>query len=78
MSLSNHFFMMVACTFNEGSTLYFWRDTWNLGVLQWKFPQLFSFGLHKNISAKAFRSGDIQRNFWLPLSVEASEQQSKL
>jgi hypothetical protein len=46
--------------------------------LQWKFPQLFSFGLHKNISAKAFRSGDIQRNFWLPLSVEASEQQSKL
>jgi hypothetical protein len=33
ISISDHFFMMTACTVNEGSSLYFWRDTWNLGVL---------------------------------------------
>jgi hypothetical protein len=27
ISLSDHFFMMAACTLNEGSSLYFWRDT---------------------------------------------------
>jgi hypothetical protein len=47
-------------------------------VLQWKFPQLYSFALNKNISAKAFRSGDIQRHSWLSFSIESSEQLSEL
>jgi hypothetical protein len=63
MSLSDHFFMMAACKAHEGNTLYFWRDTWNAGVLQWKFSQLYSFSLNKNISLKAFRDREIQNHF---------------
>jgi hypothetical protein len=33
MSLSDHFFMMASCSSHEGVTSYFWRDSWNLGVL---------------------------------------------
>jgi hypothetical protein len=42
--------------------------------LQWKFRQLYSFALKKNISLKAFRSRDILDQFWTPLSQEASSQ----
>jgi hypothetical protein len=74
MSISDNFFMMAKCVANEGSTIYFWRDAWNAGVLQWKFPQLYSFTLNKNTSAKSFMSGDIHRHFWRPLYIEASSQ----
>jgi hypothetical protein len=73
MSLSNHYFMMASCNVNGGHTLYFWRDSWNPGVLRWRFPQLFSFALNKDISLKAFLSKDINSLFWQPISEEASE-----
>jgi hypothetical protein len=76
MSLSDNFFMMASYTSPTGNTIYLWRDTWNLGVLQRKIPQLYSFTLNKNISAQAFRNGNIHRLFWLPLSMEASSQLS--
>jgi hypothetical protein len=38
MSLSDNYLMMAACSANMGDTIYFLRDTWNPGVLQWKFP----------------------------------------
>jgi hypothetical protein len=78
INLSDHFFMMASCSAREGDTLYFWRDTWDLGVLQWKFPQLFSFALNKNISLKAFKTRQIERHFWRPLSIEASGQLEEL
>jgi hypothetical protein len=78
MNLSGHFFMMASCSAREGDTLYFWRDTWDLGVHQWKFRQLFSFALNKNISLKALKAGQIERNFWCPLSIEASDQLQEL
>jgi hypothetical protein len=74
MSISDNFFMMVECSTNEVNTIYFWRDTWNAGVLQWKYPQLYFFDLNKNISAKSFMNGDIHRHFWRPLSIEGSTQ----
>jgi hypothetical protein len=74
MSISDNFFMMAECIIHEGDTIYFWRDTWNQGVLQWKFPHLYSYALNKNILAKAFRYGDIHKYFWGPLSIEASDQ----
>jgi hypothetical protein len=46
--------------------------------LQWKFRQLYSFALNKNISLKAFRSRDILDQFWTPLSQEASSQLQEL
>jgi hypothetical protein len=78
MSIYDHYFMLASCSAQVGYTIYFWRDTWNLGVLQWKFPQLFSYALNKNISLKAFREGDIQSHFWTPLSIEALDQQDQL
>jgi hypothetical protein len=75
MSLSDIFLMMASCSVNKGDTIYFWQDTWNSGVLKWSFPQLFSFALNKNISFQAFNSGDLQRHFWTPLSLEASADQ---
>jgi GH15 family glucan-1,4-alpha-glucosidase len=74
MSLSDHYFMMVSCSIQEGNTIYFWQDTWNHGVLQWKFLQLYSFAHNKNISTKAIRTWDILDHFWTPLSLEASSQ----
>jgi hypothetical protein len=66
--------MMASCTSQAGNTIYLWRDTWNLGVLQWEIPQLYYFALNRNISAQAFRNGNIHKLFWLPLSMEASSQ----
>jgi hypothetical protein len=34
MSLTDNYFMLASCEANMGDTMYFWRDTWNLGVLQ--------------------------------------------
>jgi hypothetical protein len=78
INLYDYFFMLASCSANEGDTLYFWRDTWDLGVLQWKFPQLSSFALNKNISLKAFKTWQIERHFWRPHSIEASEQLEEL
>jgi hypothetical protein len=57
-----------------GNTVCFWSDTWNLGVLKWQFPQLFSFCKNQNISVEKFLSHDVYANFSTPLSVEAAEQ----
>jgi hypothetical protein len=78
MSILDNFFMMVECTTNEGSTIHFWRDIRNAGVLQRKFPQLYSYALNKNISAKSFMTGNIQRHFWRPLSIEVSSPLAEL
>jgi hypothetical protein len=34
-------------------------------VLQWRFPQLYSFALNKNIYVKDFRAGTIERLFYI-------------
>jgi hypothetical protein len=47
-------------------------------VLQWRFPQLYSFALNENISVKFFRARTIERLFWHPLSIEASMQLEEL
>jgi hypothetical protein len=78
MYLSDNFFILAFCSTHEGNTIYFWRDSWTHGVLQWKFPQLYSFALNKNISLKAFRSRDILEHFWTPLSPQASSQLQEL
>jgi hypothetical protein len=39
---------------------------------------LLSFALNKNISLKAFKTGQIERHFWCPLSIEASGQLEEL
>jgi hypothetical protein len=34
MSLTDNYFMLASCEANMGDTMHFWRDTWNLRVLQ--------------------------------------------
>jgi hypothetical protein len=43
-----------------------------------EIPSVYSFALNKNISAHAFKNGNISRLFWLPLSLEASSQLTDL
>jgi hypothetical protein len=70
--------MLASCSTHEGNTIYFWGDTWNHGVLQWKFPQLYSFALNKNISLITFCSREVLDHFWTPPSPEASSQLQEL
>jgi hypothetical protein len=72
MNLSDHFFH-DGYMFSKRRRYLILLERY-LGVLQWKFPQLFSFALNKNISLKAFKTGQLERHFWRHLSIEASEQ----
>lgn len=74
MLLSGKFFMLAQCQVQNGSTVSFWNDTWNLGVLKQKFPQLHYFALNEHISVSGFLQIATNQVFWLPLSLEASAQ----
>jgi hypothetical protein len=49
-----------------------------LGVLRWKYPELYAYAPKKNISVKSFIQGDIENFLWLPLSMVASAQLTEL
>jgi hypothetical protein len=70
--------MIASCKAGKGNSVYFWSDTWDLGVPKWKYPQLFSFAKNQNISLQKFLSQDAYANFFTPLSEEAVEQWSEL
>lgn len=74
MSLSDNYRMMASCRVKDGLTVMFWKDLWDLGVLQWQFPQLFSFATDHNISVAKFLQQDAYQNFYTPLSLIASDQ----
>lgn len=42
VSLSDNYMIVATCSINSGQTVMFWRDLWDLGVLQWRFLQLYS------------------------------------
>jgi hypothetical protein len=66
--------MIASCQVDKGNTVYFWSDTWNSGVLKWKFPVLFSVAKNQNISLHKFLSQDAFANFFTPLSEEVADQ----
>lgn len=74
MSLVEHYMMIASCKVNKGDTLCIWSDLWECGVLQWRFPQLHSFSKTRGISVAKFLSNQLERNFWVPLSTQASSQ----
>lgn len=74
MSLSDNFTMIASCRVQDALTVMFWKDLWDLGVLQWQFQQLFSFAKDKNISVAKFLCQDAYQNFHTPLSMIASDQ----
>jgi hypothetical protein len=74
MSLSMDFRGLASCSFGDGTSVSFWEDIWDMGLLKLEFPQLFSFAKDTKISVATFLSRDIENNFLLPLSLEASMQ----
>jgi hypothetical protein len=54
MSYNANFLMLASCKAGRGNSICFWSDTWDLGVLRWKYPQLFSFAKNQNVSIKKF------------------------
>jgi hypothetical protein len=66
--------VLASCNVAEATPFVFWSDTWNVGVLKWKFPQLFSFAKNQKILVESFLSQDVYANFSTPLTVEGAEQ----
>ena len=64
---------------HSGDTVLFWSDYWQIGSihvpLQDRFPRLYSFCLHKNLSVKeVFMAGSLQDLFYLPLTEQAYQE----
>lgn len=45
--MADKYFMIASCTIRNGMTTSFWEDTWDIGVLKWRFPELYNFALNK-------------------------------
>lgn len=71
-------FQIASYSANFGSSMVFWGDLWDLGVLKWKYPQLFSFARNKRCSVKQFIEWDESMSFFLPLSQIACNQLTEL
>jgi hypothetical protein len=78
MSLAPSFLMIATCNFRNGTTISFWNDQWDLGVIKSRFPQLFSFARKKVCSVKQFLTWEDNRSFFLPLSQIAFAQLNQL
>lgn len=76
--LAENFFMISSCVVKNGLTVNFWNDSWNVGVLKWKYPDLYEFAHNKNIIVQSFVSTDVENLLWLPLSMTASSQLTEL
>jgi hypothetical protein len=53
IKLTNLFKGVAIPKVQEGSTILFWQDLWNVQILQHQFPELFSFALNPNATVKA-------------------------
>lgn len=74
MTLSGNFFMIASCTAKKGNSISFWNDLWDLGVLKWRFLELFSFARKCRLFVAQFNYWELSRNFRLPLSQQAATQ----
>jgi hypothetical protein len=74
MSLAPKFLQMAKCTVRSGSSVSFWHDPWDLGILKDIYQQLSSFSRNKSCSVLQLLSWDESRAFFLPLSQIAFDQ----
>lgn len=56
ISLSQDYFMISTCKLQSGVSISSWLDLWDLGVLRWRFPQIFSFARQPELSVSKFLS----------------------
>lgn len=75
--LAEHF-MLSSCSVKSGISTSFQHDTWDFGVLKWQFHELYNFALKKKISVQTFIQSDVEQLLWLPLSITASNELTKL
>jgi hypothetical protein len=68
MSLAPKFLHMAKCIVRSGSSVSFWNDPWDLGILKDLYPQLFFFLGTNPAWCCSFLSWDESRAFFLPLS----------
>jgi hypothetical protein len=79
MNLSPAFRGIASCTIGSGKSALFWKDDWNKGIMQEKYPCLFSYVQHEDISVADFcTSHSISDMFQLPLSPEAFSEWEQL
>lgn len=63
---------------SDGSTVLFWKDTWNNHLLSRDLPQLASFAKDERITLKEVLQGHLLNTVHLPLSAEAHGQFAQL
>jgi len=57
-----------------GNSVLFWGDVWSDNCLKDLCPHLYSFAKKKKSSVIFYLNGDLKANYFLPLSVQASEE----
>ena len=55
-----------------------WKFSWSGQILENKYPHLFSYALNANCSLQFYCNNQTNRCFFLPLSVQASQQYCEL
>lgn len=78
LKLFSKFKGFAICHPNSGTSCSLWNDPWSDGILELNLPHLFSFTRKKNCSLRFFLDNDLNRVFFLPLSVQASDQLTEL
>lgn len=78
IKLFGKFRAFAICHPNSGTFVSLWKDNWIGQDLASKYPHLFSFSRKANCSLQFFFSNQINRIFFLPLSMQASQQLSNL
>ena len=69
---------LTKCDPNRGNTDLFWSGSWSPSSLKEKYPHLFSFCKKPKCSIRFFLNNELEANFSLPLSFEATEELSIL
>ena len=81
LSFLDEFRSITTCVPADGATAYLWSDKWTENILEYKFPELFSFARDKMITVKSARvmiTDRVQEMFFLPLSMVAFNQYNDL
>ncbi|KAM3292613.1 hypothetical protein ACQJBY_036379 [Aegilops geniculata] len=67
------------CQAGQGDTIFFWTDNWEGQPLQAKFPELFSFAIHKDYTLQFVdNQEDLSSLFHRPLSLQAYQQLARV
>ena len=68
----------MKCDPSRGNTDLFWSGSWSHTPLKEKYPHLFSFCKKPKCSIRFFLDNELEANFSLSLSSQATEQLSLL